>query len=375
MRKLILVSSLFIISFILFYCTGKNQPQGEAPVLSVEESIRDFEIAKGFIVEPVCAEPLIEDPVALCFDEDAAMWVVEMRGYMHDKEGSGEDQPLGRIKIITDTNKDGKYDSSRVFLDSLIMPRSVTIVKDGILLIEPPALYFVENKNGTAGKKIMLDTAFADGGNPEHQPNGLMLGIDNWYYGANVGKRIKKINGNWVLEKTRSRGQWGISADDAGHLYYNNNSVMLMTDNFLPGSFPINENHQSVSKNISNVQIAGNNVYPGRQTKGVNRGYQKGVLDSVGKLVEVTAACGPVIYRGNNFPKEYYENAFVLEPAAFLMKRIILQEDNNGFIKGKFAYANKEFLTSADERFRPVNAFNSPDGCLYIIDMHFVLTK
>ena len=370
MRKSAAIFFLLFAVLILQHCTSNKKTGDEAPVLSVEESIKDFEVEKGFVTEIICAEPLIEDPVALNFDEDANMWVVEMRGYMNDKEGGGENLPLGRIKIVSDKNNDGQYDTSHVFMDSLIMPRSVTVVKDGILLIEPPSLYFVENKNGIAGKKILIDSNFADGGNPEHQPNGLMLGMDNWYYGANTNKRIKRINGNWVLDKTNSRGQWGISIDDAGRLFYNNNSVMLMADNFRSGSFPVNDNHRSVSRKVSNVQVAKNNVYPRIQTPGVNRGYQKGTLDSSGKLIEVTAACGPVIYRGDNFPKEYYGNAFVMEPAAFLTKRIVLSEDENGLVKGKFAYPDKEFLTATDERFRPVNAFNSPDGCLYIIDMH-----
>jgi len=143
-----------------------------------------------------------------------------------------------------------------------------------------------------------------------------------------------------------------------------------MADNFLPGSFPINTNHRSVSGKVSSVQVAGNKVFPRRATEGVNRGYQKDVLDEKGRLIEVTSACGPVVYRGDNFPKEYYGNAFVMEPAAFLMKRILLSNDSNGLLQGKFAYDDKEFLTATDERFRPVSAYNSPDGCLYFIDMH-----
>lgn len=370
MKKFLLTSLIVCSVFILIQCSENKQGEKEAPILSVEESIKDFEIENGFVAEASCAEPLIEDPVALCFDEDAAMWVVEMRGYMHDKEGSGENLPSGRIKILKDTDADGKYDQATIFLDSLIMPRAIAIVKNGILLIEPPSLYFIESNNGIAGKKVLLDSTFADTGNPEHQPNGLIRGMDNWHYCSSSSKRVKKINDNWVVENTQWRGQWGISNDDAGRLYYNNNSVMLMTDNFLAGSFPVNENFSPASRKISGVKIADNNVYPIRHTRGINRGYQKGMLDSVGKLINVTSACGPVIYRGDNFPKEYYGNAFVMEPAAYLVKRILLSEDKDGFVKGTFAYPDKEFLTSTDERFRPVNAYTGPDGCLYIIDMH-----
>lgn len=363
-------SLLLIISFLLFCCKTEKDKPGEAPVLSVEESIKDFQIEDGFVIEAVCTEPLIEDPVALSFDEDARMWVVEMRGYMHDTEGGGENQPSGRIKVVVDTNEDDKYDSSYVFLDSLVMPRAIAIVKGGILLIEPPGLFFVENNHGKAGSKRVIDSAFAETGNVEHQPNGLLRGIDNWYYCTSSDKRIKNVNGKWIVEKTRMRGQWGITMDDEGRLLYNNNSVMLMADNFLPGNFPINPNHRSVSGKVYGVKMTGNRVYPRRSTEGVNRGYQKDVLDEKGRLINVTSACGPVVYRGDNFPKEYYGNAFVMEPAAYLVKRILLNNNSQGLLQGKFAYENKEFLAATDERFRPVSGYNSPDGCLYFIDMH-----
>ena len=367
MKKFKLV--LLVPFIILFSCQTKKESTDEVPVLSVEESIKDFQIENGFIIEPVCTEPMVEDPVAISFDEDANMWVIEMRGYMHDKEGGGEDQPLGRIKIIRDIDEDGKYDSASVFLDSLIMPRAIAIVKGGILLIEPPGLFFIENRNGEAGNRTIIDTAFAETGNVEHQPNGLLMGIDNWFYCSSSDKRVKNINGKLVVEKTLSRGQWGITMDDNGRLLYNNNSVMLMADNFLPGSFPINSYHRFTSGKVSSVRLTENKVYPRRATEGVNRGYQKDFLDTEGKLVDVTSACGPVVYRGDNFPKEYYGNAFIMEPAAFLMKRVLLN-DSAGFIKGKFAYKDKEFLTATDERFRPVSGYNSPDGCLYFVDMH-----
>ena len=101
----------------------------------------------------------------------------------------------------------------------------------------------------------------------------------------------------------------------------------------------------------------------------VNRAYMEGVLDDSLHLINFTAACGPVIYSGNLFDKEYYGNAFVAEPAANLIKRDILQ--NNGYqTEGKAAYVKKEFIASEDERFRPVNIYNGPDGTLYIMDMY-----
>jgi glucose/arabinose dehydrogenase/mono/diheme cytochrome c family protein len=365
------------VSLLLFTCMvcsalqcGTSRTKAVSGLLSPQQAIADFQIEEGFAVEAVAAEPAIEDPVALQWDADGAMWVLEMRGYMHDEDGGGENMPLGRIKILKDANGDGTYESASVFLDSLIMPRAVLPVNGGALVIEPPKLLFVKNKYGKGGKVQVIDSLFIEGGNVEHQPNALMPAMDNWIYCAKSNKRVRLINNQWVVEKTQFRGQWGLTQDDMGRLFYNDNSITLLGDNFLPNAFAENEAYRRQSKTSYNVQLVSNRVFPRRTTTGVNRGYEKEVLDSTGRLVNVTAACGPVIYRGDQFPEKYRGNAFVMEPSGYLIKRIVLTQDSNGFVRGALPYENKEFLTATDERFRPVNAYNAPDGALYFIDMH-----
>ncbi|NNU33293.1 c-type cytochrome [Mucilaginibacter sp. S1162] len=95
----------------------------------------------------------------------------------------------------------------------------------------------------------------------------------------------------------------------------------------------------------------------------------KGVLDDSLRLVNMTAACGPIIYRGGLFGPAYQFNAFVAEPSANLIKRDILTERGN-IVRGREAYHGREFLASVDERFRPVSLYDGPDGALYIVDMY-----
>src|SRR5690606_14749464 len=79
-----------------------------APVLPVEEALKTFALAEGFVIEPVAAEPLVEKPVCLDFDAAGRMWVCEMRGYMPDLDGTGENIPQGRISVLEDQDDDGR---------------------------------------------------------------------------------------------------------------------------------------------------------------------------------------------------------------------------------------------------------------------------
>src|ERR1700677_2479337 len=61
-----------------------------APVLSPEDELKTFKLPPGFHAEWVAAEPMVEEPIALAFDPDGRMYVVELRGYMPDIAGTGE---------------------------------------------------------------------------------------------------------------------------------------------------------------------------------------------------------------------------------------------------------------------------------------------
>ncbi len=339
-----------------------------APLVSPQESLNKMIIEEGFEVRLVAAEPQISSPVAMNFDNKGRMWVVEMDGYMTNIDGTEENDRNGKIVILEDRNMDGQIDRRKVFTDSLVLPRALCLIEDGILVAEPPRLWFIEIKNDKPGKKILVDDAYTEGGNVEAQANGLFRAMDNWIYSGGSYKRYRKVGGKWLTERTHLRGQWGLTQDDYGRLYYNNNSQNLLGDYFLPGLGAFNENMQRV-RGFNERIISDNRVYPGRPTPGVNRGYKDNVLDANKKLTTFTAACGPALYRSDRFGKDYYNNVFVAEPAANLIKRNVLK--TNGFYtSGQQAYPGKEFLVSLDERFRPVSLYNGPDGALYIVDMY-----
>jgi len=341
-----------------------------APVLSAEEALTTFKVAPGFRVEIVAAEPLVNSPVASAFGPDGRLWVVEMSGFMPDADGNGEDAKVGSIVVLEDTDGDGRMDKRSVFVDGLVMPRAFALVGDGVLVGEPPHLWFYRDTNGdgVADEKTEVAADYGVTTNPEHTANGLLWAMDNWIYSANHTTRFRyEGKGQFSREPTATRGQWGITQDDTGRLFHNNNSDPLRGD-LVPAEY-FRRNPYLTSPAGSNVGIvpADLRIWPGRVTTGVNRGYR--TLDAEGKITAVTAACGPVIYRSALFPAEFHGNAFVCEPSANLVKRIVLA-DQDGKVTGRNAYDGTEFLTSTDERFRPVNLSSGPDGALYLVDMY-----
>lgn len=359
--------------FFLGGCTSVDSPASydqPSPELSPEESLETFQIEEGLKLELVASEPMVQDPVVSTFDEDGRLWVVEMRAYMPNMEGEGEREPVGRISVLEDTDADGMMDVTTVYMDSLIMPRALAVVKDGVLVVFEEALWFTRDTNGDrkADSRTLIDPDYAGSTLPEHSGNGLWRGVDNWYYNAKSRLRYRYDEGKWIRDSTEFRGQWGISHDDAGRLYYNYNWSQLHADLVPPNYLSRNQNHTPVT-GIDQGLTLEKSVYPIRPTPAVNRGYIPGILDEQKKLKEFTAACSPFVYRGTALPTQFYGNAFVCEPSGNLIKRNVVEQKGLHLIAHD-PHPGTEFLASTDERFRPVHLAQGPDGALYVVDMY-----
>jgi len=349
---------------------GSLLDDGPSPAHTPTEELATFQIEPGLKVQLVAAEPMVQEPVVMTFDENGRLWVVEMRGFMPTVEGEGENQPVGRVSVLEDTNGDGQMDVSTVYLDSLVMPRAIALIPGGALIAENGALWLTKDTNGDlkADSKTIIDPDYAKNGLPEHAPNGLWRSMDNWYYNAKSRFRYRPVNGKWQRDSTEFRGQWGISHDDKGHLYYNYNWSQLHADLVPPNYLSRNKNHKPTTGIDYGVTLD-RRVYPIRPTPAVNRGYIPGTLDKEGRLREFTAACSPLYYRGAALPKEFYGNAFVCEPSGNLIKRNIVEEKGL-LLTAHDPHSGREFMASTDERFRPVYLTTGPDGALYVADMY-----
>ncbi|MEY4201113.1 MAG: hypothetical protein RLZZ265_2853 [Verrucomicrobiota bacterium] len=341
------------------------------PPLSATDALKTFKLPPGFRIEVVAADPLIETPIAMQWDADGRLWVVEMPSYMNTPTAAGEMEPINRISVLEDTDGDGKMDKKTVFLDKLVMPRALCLAYGGVLVCEPPALFWYPIESGLKpGARVMVDKAYAPNGfkNPEHTGNSPTWMMDNWIVSANHNARFRRVDDEWKRSATTSRGQWGLTMDDWGRPYYNSNSDQLRTD-YVPSEYYFRNPLFRTTAGLAQQPMKDQTVWPARVNPGVNRGYQAATLKPDGTLAKYTATCGPVIYRGDNFPAEFQGNAFIPEPSANFVRRMVFTE-KNGDLTGTNPYNEAEFLTSTDELFRPVNAYTGPDGCLYLVDMY-----
>jgi len=343
----------------------------ESPVLSTEEAIESFVVQDGFRIELVASEPMIQDPVAAVFAPDGTLWVVEMQSFMPDVDGNNELEPISRVVQLIDNDHDGIMDDSNVFMDGLVLPRGIAFTHDGLLLIAPPNLLYCKDTDGDGkcDEVSTLTDGFEGLDSIEHAGNGLIYGLDNLFHNSQHSHSFTFDGESLTSIPVPSHGQWGTAQDDFGRQYYSPNSYPVLIDD-LPKQYA---NQRGTSRNIDGIYrgiTTDKRVWPVHSTPGINRGYQKGRLNDEYKLTQFDAACGPAVYRDTLYGEEFEGNVFVCEPAGNLVSRFIIEDNGNDSIRAVPAYEQEEFLASTDERFRPVNLMNGPDGALYIVDMY-----
>ena len=353
--------------------TARPPQKVVAPVYSPEEERARFHAVDGYRLELVASEPLVQDPIAVDFDADGRMYVVEMRGFMPNLQGTGEDRPTGRIVVLEDTDHDGRMDKSTIFMDSLVLPRAVKVLEHGVLVAAPPNLWLARDTTGDlrADTRELIRTDYGNPkGNPEHNANGLFWGIDNWVHNTNYGGQFRVgADGHMTFRKVPEEGQWGISSDEYGRLYRNSNEDPLRADLISAHYAMRNPNlttlagvYQQLTPNVA--------VWPAHKTPAVNRGYRAETMRADSTLAHYTSAGDPTAYVGDRLPAELRRSVFITESAGNLVGRLIVRDSADGIPVARTAYDHKEFLTGSDERFRPVSLATAPDGTLYVVDMY-----
>jgi glucose/arabinose dehydrogenase/mono/diheme cytochrome c family protein len=368
---------LMILSIFVFKCTSHENdqkpvfnPHPSAAYLSPEESMKSMYLPKGYHMELVASEPMVQEPVAITWDGNGRMYVAEMLTYMKDADATGERLPWSRIMLLEDTDNDGKMDKSSIFVDSLLLPRMMQSVGNSLLVNETNSItltsYTDTNNDGKADEKKIVyqdDKYVPSDQNMEHQRSGLDWNLDNWMYMTYEPVRFRYTNGTLQVDSIPSggQGQWGVTHDNYGRLFFSS------AGGETPAlGFQINPVYGRLD--LPDQLAPGfDAVWPIIATPDVQGGNKR--LRPNNTLNHFTACSGQSIFRGDGFPKDFVGDYIVCEPVGRIVIRAKV-DDIKGETIMKNAYDSSEFISSSDMNFRPVNSATGPDGDLYIVDMY-----
>ena len=354
---------------------AKPRQEELPPPRDPARAVEAFHVPEGLAVDLVAGDGLVQSPVAIDFGPDGRLWVAEMFDYPSGAEGGG------RLKVLEDTDGDGRYDRATVVARGLPFPTGLMQWRDGVLVCSAPdVLWFpgvatVPPPAAPEPRKLL--SGFATH-NYQARVNGLRWGLDGWIHGAGglFGGRITSTRTGATVDANGRDFRWrpdtgafeaesGVSQqvrDDFGEWFGNDNGSLLW-------HFPLAARHSRRNPGAPaaptrvGVNRDGGRVYPTSHT------LQR--FNDPGSANQLTSACGPEIYRDSALGAAYAGNAFVCEPVHNLVRRAVLAPDGATFAARRApGEASSEFLSSSDNWFRPVEVRTGPDGALWIVDMY-----
>ncbi|MEM7385239.1 MAG: PVC-type heme-binding CxxCH protein [Verrucomicrobiota bacterium] len=390
---------------ILNTTASTEEPRIEASALprilpqSPEEALTSFQIKQGFSIELAASEPLTTDPVAISFDGAGRLFTCEMRGYSERREAA-----LGRIRMLTDDDGDGRYDRATTYAEGLKWPTAILCWDGGVFVGATPDIWYFKDKDGDgiADEKRVVFTGFGEGSgrlNVQGLLNSFNWGPDWRIHGtasrhggmisrpeASDAAAVPIRNTNFSFDPLKmdlraepGQAQYGMTFDDEGLRYVCQNSSHLEAVLY---QWPWNRLALPDPRAVIPVDGGAAEVYrtsrvePWRvvRTRWRVQGRVGGPIEGGGRdSGYFTSASGLTIYRGHAFPPGYRGNAFVGDVGSNLVHRKLITRDSNRVhlsARRPGDEARTEFLTSTDNWFRPVQCQNGPDGCLYLVDMY-----
>ena len=368
-----------------------------------------FDVQDGFRMELIASEPLVYDPVTMVYDENGRAYVAEMSDYPYTDAETAEDwseqtnqAPIGRIRLLEDTNGDGTFDESTIFAEDLSWPTGLGVWKGGLFVLATPHIWYMKDTDGDrkADTRRKVYTGFRKF-NVQAVMNNLHMGLDHQFYGAgssNGGmirpahqpeaEPVEMSRSDFRFDPARSGtfdvisggARFGNSFDD----WYNRficdirNPVQHVV---LPDRYLERNPYLPVPSALHDVAKAGDQIpvyrisppEPWRAIRARRRssdpdyeGTPRSEMKAGGYW---TSSSGITIYRGAAYPEAYQGDVFIGEVANNIIHRQDREKDGVTFTSTR-ADRGAEFVASTDTWFRAVNLVNAPDGTLHVMDMY-----
>ncbi|PZX54983.1 PVC-type heme-binding CxxCH protein [Algoriphagus chordae] len=345
-------------------------PRFQLP-LSPEESMKLVQVPVGFELELFASEPMIINPIAMAWDERGRLFVIETTDYPNEIRKDGGDD---KIKILEDTDGDGKADKVTIFADKLNIPTSIMAVNGGMVISMAPDFVFLKDTDGDDVADVREVLINGWGKSDTHAgPSNLKYGFDNKIWGV-LG--YSGFNGEVSgVKHSFSQGVYrfnpnGSNLEYLGHTS-NNTWGLGFTEDFETFISTANGQH-SVYFSMANNYLK-RPIYQGsaNTVHGIDTHYDMPHLTPFLRQVDwhgsYTAAAGHNFYTARSFPKSYWNSvAFVAEPTGRVLHDAKILPEGSGYTEKN----NFNILASSDEWFSPVHAEVGPDGSLWVADWY-----
>jgi putative membrane-bound dehydrogenase-like protein len=374
---------------------GLAGPRTGLAQVSSQESARKIKPAEGLEATLWASEPMIVNPTNMDVDSRGRVWISEGLNYRLTRGGNQRFSRIDdsdKIKILEDTDGDGKADKMTVFADKIFpVPMGLAVEEHydklgkyqgcKVFVGNSPDLLVLEDTDGDdkADKRYALLTGFG-GIDSDHGVHGMVLGLDGKLYfthgdgcctvedGKDIGTRNFNVvdrSGRHVwseqlantLRVNRDGTQFEVICDRQRNNYETSLNAF--------GNVFTSDNDDDGNRGCRVIQAIDGGHYGYRTSPRLHWGEE--IPGNIPKLVGTGngSPCGIMVYEGKHLPGEYL--GAILEVDAGTRQVNFFPLTRHG---AAFRTEARVFLTSDDPWFRPVDATAAPDGAVFVADWY-----
>ena len=390
--------------------------------LSPADAAKNMSVPAGFRVQLAAGEPMVHQPIAMCFDHKGRLWVAEAHTYpIRAEDGEGQD----KIVIFEDTTGDGVFDTSKVFIEGLNLVSGLEVGFGGVYVGAAPYLMFIPDRDGDdvpdrdAGEPGGVSPGRNSSGNdqstslqfPKDVPpgatvlrdgfgwqdthetlNSFIWGPDGWLYGCHGVFTHSKVGRPGDADKDRvpvnaavwryhpkkdifetfiygTSNPWGVDFNDRGQAFITACVIPHLWHVIQGGRYhrqggqhfnPYTyDDIKTIADHAHYVGDIGDHAWWGHEPRAAG-----GTADAGGGH----AHCGAMIYLGDNWPDEYRNQLFFHNVHGNRINCDILEPvaASSAFV----GHHGKDLMLANDHYFRGINLRYGPDGTVYLIDWY-----
>lgn len=326
----------------------------------------ELHVPEGFEVQHVAGPPLTSHPMLAAFDNRGRLFVTESTGVNADASVLAEGPPH-EIRILEDTDGDGRYDTYKVFADKLTFPEGILWHNGSVYVSSPPEFWKLTDTDGddVADKREVLATGFTFRGMSDDMHGGSLGPDGRIYYAAGrMQHKIQRPGGpvvheghNPLIVRSRPDGSElevfsgamgnavGVAFSDTG-------------DCFASGTFGVNADGK---RDVLNHCIEGG-AYPVLGQPVVEHKLTGGELPNLAQF-GASASSDLMMYRDELFGAGYRGNLFSAMFNLHKIARHTLEPDG-----ATYRCQTEDFLTSTNADFHPTDVLEDADGSLIVLD-------
>ena len=357
------LATVLVLSASVLFFLGNKEKETAVPELD------GLQVPEGFTIERAVDPGMISYPMFASFDADGRLFVFESDGSSPTNQGMLKNPPY-HVRLLEDTDGDGKFDKSKIFADSLSFPKGGVFYNGSLYVTSSPDLLRLTDTDGdgVADKREVVLTGWVLNSNGALL-GGPFLGPDGWLYMTDARRGFDITTKEGVNLKGNTARIWRCRPDGsglesmAGGGFDNSIELAFMPSGETVGTMTYFIDPQAGMRDAIMHWVEGGTYPKNNPVIEKDKFILTGDLMPVMNKMARVAPSGIMRYRGNTMGNEYQGSLFSAEfNTGRIMRHKVIADG------ATYKTTDEPFVTSNVKDMHLTDVLEDADGSMLVVN-------